>query len=74
MITLQVGHKKFPPRVFSGIQPTGVPHIGNYVGAIQRWVQLQEQYDDVIFSVVDLHSITLPHDPSILRSEFSHFV
>ncbi|XP_067674290.1 tryptophan--tRNA ligase, mitochondrial-like [Haliotis asinina] len=56
-----------PPRVFSGIQPTGIPHLGNYVGAIKNWVQLQKKYDDVIFSIVDLHSITVPQDPAVLR-------
>ena len=56
-------------RLFSGIQPTGVPHIGNYFGAISQWVELQNSgnYDDVIFSVVDMHSITLPQDPVELR-------
>lgn len=54
-------------RVFSGIQPTGVPHIGNYLGAIQNWVKLQDQYKDIIYCVVDLHSITVPQDPKVLR-------
>ncbi|KAK3097442.1 hypothetical protein FSP39_009675 [Pinctada imbricata] len=59
---------KSSPCVFSGIQPTGVPHIGNYLGAIQHWVSLQNQYDDVILSIVDLHSITVPQKPDVLRS------
>ncbi|ESP01075.1 hypothetical protein LOTGIDRAFT_200474 [Lottia gigantea] len=54
-------------RVFSGIQPTGIPHIGNYVGAIKNWLQLQKKYDSMILSVVDLHSITLPQNPETLR-------
>nr|XP_054753416.1 tryptophan--tRNA ligase, mitochondrial-like [Lytechinus pictus]XP_054753422.1 tryptophan--tRNA ligase, mitochondrial-like [Lytechinus pictus] len=55
-------------RIFSGIQPTGVPHIGNYLGAIQNWIQLQEEENtEMILSIVDLHSITLPQDPKELR-------
>lgn len=58
----------FPNRVFSGIQPSGVPHLGNYFGAIQKWKALQDSGSDCIFSVVDLHSITKPHyDPDKLR-------
>ncbi|XP_063302156.1 tryptophan--tRNA ligase, mitochondrial isoform X1 [Pelobates fuscus] len=55
------------PRVFSGIQPTGAPHLGNYLGALQSWVQLQEGYSSVLYSIVDLHSITVPQDPETLR-------
>ncbi|XP_025098211.1 tryptophan--tRNA ligase, mitochondrial-like [Pomacea canaliculata] len=56
-----------PPRLFSGIQPTGIPHIGNYIGAIKNWVMLQKKYDSVIFCIVDLHSITVPQEPKVLR-------
>lgn len=49
-------------RVLSGVQPTGSLHLGNYLGAIRNWVDLQEQYDTFFF-VVDMHAITLPHDP-----------
>jgi len=49
--------------VFSGIQPTGNIHIGNYLGALRNWVALQEDYD-CIYCVVDLHAITVPQDPS----------
>ncbi|KAL5009812.1 hypothetical protein ScPMuIL_012117 [Solemya velum] len=56
-----------PERVFSGIQPTGVPHIGNYIGAIRSWVQLQQSQCEVIYSIVDLHSITVPQEPDVLR-------
>ncbi|XP_041858588.1 tryptophan--tRNA ligase, mitochondrial [Melanotaenia boesemani] len=62
---------KEPPgggRVFSGIQPTGVPHLGNYLGALENWVALQNQYPSVLYSIVDLHSITQPQDPTQLRS------
>lgn len=54
-------------RVFSGIQPTGVPHLGNYLGALENWVALQRQFPSVLYSIVDLHSITQPHDPIVLR-------
>ncbi|CAG9767532.1 unnamed protein product [Ceutorhynchus assimilis] len=56
----------YPPRVFSGIQPTGSIHLGNYLGAISQWIKLQDQNEDLILSIVDLHSITLPHDPKKL--------
>lgn len=59
-----------PKVIFSGIQPTGVPHLGNYLGALQQWVRLQnEAASDVslIYSVVDLHAITVPQDPDHLR-------
>ncbi|XP_067372797.1 tryptophan--tRNA ligase, mitochondrial isoform X2 [Channa argus] len=55
-------------RVFSGIQPTGVPHLGNYLGALENWVALQNQYPSVLYSIVDMHSITQPQDPNQLRS------
>jgi tryptophanyl-tRNA synthetase len=53
-------------RVLSGIQPTGEPHLGNYLGAIARWAR--EQQPEHFFCVVDLHAITLPQDPAALRS------
>ncbi len=53
-------------RVFSGIQPTGNLHIGNYLGAIRHWVDSQSQYEN-IFCVVDLHAITVAQDPQVLR-------
>ena len=49
-------------RVFSGIQPTGAIHIGNYVGAVRNWVRMQEQYDSY-FCIVDYHAITVEYDP-----------
>jgi tryptophanyl-tRNA synthetase len=55
------------PRVLSGIQPTADSfHLGNYLGAIRQWVTLQESYD-AFYCVVDLHAITLPQDPVLLR-------
>lgn len=53
-------------RIFSGIQPSGNLHIGNYLGAIRQWIEMQDEYD-AIFCIVDLHAITVPQDPEILR-------
>ncbi|NER29607.1 MAG: tryptophan--tRNA ligase, partial [Symploca sp. SIO1C4] len=53
-------------RILSGVQPTGNLHLGNYLGAIGNWVEAQSQYDN-FFCVVDLHAITVPHDPSTLK-------
>lgn len=53
-------------RVFSGIQPTGHIHLGNYLGAIRNWVMTQEEFEN-IFCIVDLHAITLPIDPQELH-------
>lgn len=53
-------------RVFSGIQPTGNIHLGNYLGAIRNWVATQEEFEN-IFCIVDLHAITLPIDPQELH-------
>ncbi|MBI4127621.1 MAG: tryptophan--tRNA ligase [Parcubacteria group bacterium] len=54
------------PRLFSGIQPTGALHLGNYLGAVKNWVTLQDQYESII-SIVDLHAITIPYDPKTLH-------
>jgi tryptophanyl-tRNA synthetase len=54
-------------RIFSGIQPTGNLHLGNYLGAIRNWVALQADFD-CIFCIVDLHALTLPQDPGELRA------
>ncbi|KAG7463543.1 hypothetical protein MATL_G00177740 [Megalops atlanticus] len=54
-------------RIFSGIQPTGVPHLGNYLGALENWVGLQDACGSVLYSIVDLHAITMPQDPAHLR-------
>ncbi|MCP9818104.1 tryptophan--tRNA ligase [Synechococcus sp. Cruz-9H2] len=53
------------PRVLSGVQPTGALHLGNWLGAIRNWVSLQHDHD-TFFCVVDLHAITVPHDPAQL--------
>ena len=54
-------------RIFSGIQPTGNLHLGNYLGAIRNWVALQHDYE-CIFCIVDLHALTVPQDPAELRA------
>lgn len=58
-------------RIFSGIQPTGEKHLGNYVGAIRRWVDDQDRGEG-LFCVVDLHAITVPYDPVQLREATLH--
>ncbi len=55
-------------RVLSGVQPTGNLHLGNYLGAIRNWVDGQDQFDN-FFCVVDLHAITVPHNPAILATD-----
>jgi len=55
-------------RIFSGVQPTGNLHLGNYLGAIRNWVALQRDFD-CIFCIVDLHALTLPQDPAQLRAQ-----
>ncbi|MSO69352.1 MAG: tryptophan--tRNA ligase [Alphaproteobacteria bacterium] len=54
-------------RVFSGVQPTGNLHLGNYLGAIKNWVTMQAHYD-CLYCIVDLHAITVPQDPKVLRA------
>jgi len=56
------------PRVLSGVQPTGSLHLGNWLGAIRNWVDLQGSHD-TFFCVVDLHAITVPHDPARLAED-----
>ncbi|MGN8465119.1 tryptophan--tRNA ligase [Helicobacter pylori] len=58
-------HKK---RVFSGIQPTGQIHLGNYLGAIKHWVEMQDEYEN-LFCIVNSHAITLPIEPVFLKSQ-----
>lgn len=54
------------PRIFSGIQPSGELHIGNYLGAVKNWVELQHQIESFI-CIVDYHAITIPYEPASLR-------
>ncbi|OZJ06741.1 hypothetical protein BZG36_00280 [Bifiguratus adelaidae] len=55
--------------ILSGIQPTGVPHLGNYYGALDNWVKLQRtrRNTTIFYSIVDLHALTIPQDPKVLR-------
>jgi tryptophanyl-tRNA synthetase len=55
-------------RIFSGIQPTGQKHLGNYIGAIRQYVEGQDRGDPAIYCIVDLHAMTVPFDPAELRS------
>ena len=55
-------------RIFSGAQPTGELHIGNYLGALKNWVALQDEYE-AFYCIVNLHAITLPQDPGQLRQK-----
>src|SRR5919106_5259832 len=54
-------------RIFSGIQPTGAKHLGNYFGAIRQYVEGQDRGDPAIYCIVDLHATTVPYDPAELR-------
>ena len=65
MTNLQLDEEK--KRIFSGVQPTGNLHLGNYLGAIKNWVNLQNDISS-IFSIVDLHAITVPQEPLKLKS------
>jgi tryptophanyl-tRNA synthetase len=53
--------------IFSGIQPTGRKHLGNYIGAIRQYVEGQERGDPAIFCIVDLHALSIPYEPAELR-------
>jgi tryptophanyl-tRNA synthetase len=71
--TLRLSRKKSQeprePVVFSGIQPTGIPHLGNYLGALRPWVELQNDRIErhrCLFSVVDLHALTIPQNAELL--------
>lgn len=55
-------------RIFSGAQPTGQLHIGNYLGALKNWVALQGEYES-FYCIVNLHALTLPQDPAVLRQK-----
>ena len=58
--------QKPTPRVFSGMQPTGNLHLGNYLGAMVRWVEMQKSHE-CIYCVVDMHAITMWQDPKELK-------
>jgi tryptophanyl-tRNA synthetase len=58
-----------PARLFSGIQPSGAPHVGNDLGAIRNWVALQDRYESSIYCIVDYHALTSLHDADRLRRQ-----
>lgn len=62
---------KGPERVFSGVQPTGSLHLGNYLGALKKFARLQHNHE-CVYCIVDLHAITLPQDPSKLADQTRH--
>ena len=72
---MQLSRVLLSKRTFSGIQPTGTLHLGNYLGAVRRWVeQSQEEKEgpaSLMFCVVDQHAITLPQPPHTLREGFN---
>ena len=57
-------------RVYSGVQPSGLPHVGNYLGAFGNYIAMQDGYD-AIYCIVDYHALTSTHDPEIIRSSTS---
>lgn len=61
-------NKAKKPILFSGVQPSGILHIGNFLGAIKNWVELQDQYQ-CLFCIVDYHALTVPQDPKVLREK-----
>ncbi len=61
------GKQPTAPRIFSGIQPSGVAHLGNDLGAIRNYVALQEKYE-AVYCIVDYHALTSTHDPDVLRA------
>ena len=65
--TMHPGSQPVSRCIMSGIQPTGIPHIGNFIGAIQNWTDVNQSEINMIISIVDLHAITLPQDPKVLR-------
>src|SRR3989344_2488722 len=61
-------------RVFSGIRPSGKLHLGNYLGAIKNWIELQNKVDRAIFMIADYHAITTPYDPKIYQQQIMDVV
>ncbi len=66
-VTSETSNTQVKKRVFSGIQPSGNLHLGNYLGALRNWVETQSEYDN-IFCIVDLHALTMPIDPQELHT------
>ena len=69
MTTQSQGAAQQSRRVLSGIQPTSDSfHLGNYLGAVRQWVALQDEFDDAFYFIPDMHAITVPQDPALLRA------
>ena len=64
-----LGNLNLMTKVFSGIRPSGKLHLGNYLGAIKNWIDLQHEADKAIFAVVDYHGITTPYDPKTYQQQ-----
>lgn len=60
MLSFSPQSKKWKDLIFSGVQPTGTLHIGNYFGAVKKWVEFQNEGKNGIYCIVDLHAITVP--------------
>lgn len=74
LATTGLGPQKGPARVFSGIQPSGELHIGNYLGAVRTWRrQIEEAKEETLFCIVDAHAITVPYEPKELRDRIDAF-
>ena len=67
-VSVRIGFMETKRRVFSGIQPSGNLHLGNYLGALKNWVAIQDEYENY-FCIVDLHALTVPQDPKVLRQK-----
>lgn len=61
-------------KIFSGIRPSGKLHLGNYLGAIKNWIELQSKADQAIFAVVDYHGITTPYDPKTYQNNITDVI
>ena len=66
---VQTPQTKFAPRIFSGIQPSGGLTLGNYLGALKRFVEKQDEGIETIYCLVDMHAITVWQDPEKLRQQ-----
>ncbi len=65
--------EKNKPKIFSGMQPTGTPTVGNYIGAVKHWARLQDEYD-ALYCIVDSHSITVRQEPEEFRKKIREFL
>ena len=68
--SFQIHFATCPSTIFTGFQPSGIPHIGNYIGAIQHCVKMQDLNSKMFVCIVDLHALTVTQDPQVLRFGF----